>query len=150
MFELQLVDVNGSFFVLLQPIQTVLSLVHQHLSFDVCLVPGEGKLQFLTEGFQSCASYDSLGLLLISLSHPLSLGDDLIDLVSGHPAGGFGVHNQAVLEAGLNIGGGDSQDPVSINGELVVKVVRSGRSGGYVVEGKLPENVVVLGQRSLT
>ena len=55
-----------------------------------------------------------------------------------------------MLVPGLNIGGSDSQDTVSINRELLVEFQRSSRSGGNVVEVELTENVVVLSQRSLT
>ena len=114
------------------------------------MAPGEPELQFLTESFKSRASHHSLSLLLISLSHPISPGDNLIDLLSGHSPGGSGVQSEAVLVPGLNIGGGDSQDTVSINGEYVVKILRSSRSGGNVLDVELTENVVVLGQGSLT
>ena len=55
-----------------------------------------------------------------------------------------------MLDPGLNVNRSDSQDPVTINGELVVKLLRSSRSGGDVVEVELTENVVILGQRSLS
>ena len=55
-----------------------------------------------------------------------------------------------MLVPGLNVDSSDSQDPVSINGVHVIKFLRSSRSGGNVVEVEFTENVVVLGQESLS